>query len=139
MRQGSLEKGNDNHVRAKLQQEIMFSDIQSIMWVKFVYFTHLLCLSKRAVQMHCFWILPPSSVTNCVFNDSSLQEWPSRKEKKQEEEGEEKEGKGRDERRLRRKRIFKMHMKNYCKVVEEKHFFIKAVFKNTHLFLMNSS
>lgn len=82
--------------------------------------------------MHCFWIVPPKSMTNCVFNDSSLQKWPSRKEKKQEKEGEEKEEKGRDKRRGRRRRIFKMHMKNYCKVVGEKHLFIKAVFKNKH-------
>lgn len=46
--------------------------------------------------MHCFWLLPPSSMTNCVFNVSSLQKWPSRKKKKQEEEGKEKEEKRRD-------------------------------------------
>lgn len=82
--------------------------------------------------MHCFWILPPASMTNCVFYDSSLQKWPSRKEKKQEEEREEKEAKGRDKRKGRRRRAFKMHMKNYCKVVGEKHFSIKTVFKNKH-------
>lgn len=56
------------------------------------------------------------------FNDMSLQKCPSRKQKKQEQEEE-----GR--------KIFKMYMKKYCKVVGEKHVFIKAVFKNKHLIL----
>lgn len=52
-----------------------FQILSLIMWVRLIYFTHLLCLSRRAVQMHCLWILPPSSMTNCVFVKASSKKW----------------------------------------------------------------
>lgn len=64
---------------------------------------------------------------NCVFHYISLCKCPIEKKKQEEEE----EGKGRRGRR----KILKMHVNNYCKVVGEKHFLVKAIFKNKYLIL----
>lgn len=86
--------------------------------------------------MHFLWLLLPLPMTIFVFNDSSLQKWPSRKQKKQgKEEEEETADGGRGKRRGKRRKPFKVHVKNYRKVVGEKHFFIKIFFKLNTLIL----